>query len=67
MGRDSRVDSLAVGETFRRETSPMEEILKVKALAEKVLGASPHNNIIYHLDSDNLSKYTADEIENIYN
>ena len=67
LGRDSRVDSLAAGETFRRETSPMEEILKVKALAEKVLGAAPHNNIIYHLDSDNLSKYTADEIENIYN
>ena len=67
LGRDSRVDSLATGETFRRENSPVEEILKVKALAEKVLGAASRNNIIYHLDSDNLSKYTGDEIESIYN
>ncbi len=26
----------------------------------------PHSNIIYHLDSINLSKYTADEIDKLY-
>ena len=66
LGRNAGADSLAAGETFRRENSPIEEILKVKALAEKVLGGAPHGNIIYHLDSENLANYTADEIESIY-
>lgn len=61
-------DSLSYGqgETFRVETSEISEILKVKALADRVAENPPHTNIIYHLDSTNLSKYTFDEIERIY-
>lgn len=61
-------DSLSYGpgETFRIETSEISEILKVKALADRVAENPPHTNIIYHLDSTNLSKYTFDEIERIY-
>ncbi|MGN0191129.1 MAG: hypothetical protein ACI39U_05680, partial [Candidatus Cryptobacteroides sp.] len=66
LGREARVDSLQAGESFRRECSQIEEIIKVKRLAEKVLGDAPHNNIIYHLDSTNLSRYTSNEIESIY-
>ena len=54
------------GETFRVETSEISEILKVKALADRVAENPPHTNIIYHLDSTNLSKYTFNEIERIY-
>ena len=61
-------DSLSYGprETFRIETSEISEILKVKTLADRAAENPPHSNIIYHLDSMNLSKYTFDEIERIY-
>lgn len=65
-GTDIDPDSLKVGETIRTERSEISEILKVKALAGKTLGTRQHSTIIYHLDSDNLSNYTHDEIESIY-
>ena len=65
-GTDPDSLSYGPGETFRIETSEISEILKVKTLADRAAENPPHSNIIYHLDSTNLSKYTFDEIERIY-
>lgn len=54
-------------EYVRWETSEITEIIKVKGLVDKTIGRAGHGNVIYHLDSDNLTKYNYDEIENIYN
>ena len=54
------------GDMIRCETSPCDEILKVKNLAEKKLKTGGASVILYHLDSDNLSKFTDDEINKIY-
>ncbi|MDE6714872.1 MAG: hypothetical protein K2J74_00125 [Muribaculaceae bacterium] len=51
---------------IRVETSVPEEVFNVKTEIEKKLKGKPHFNIIYHLDSKNLSKYTANEIDSIY-
>ncbi|MDU1890782.1 MAG: hypothetical protein E6767_08840 [Dysgonomonas sp.] len=56
---------LAVDDEIRFESSPMEEIVKAKELLEHQL--KNYSIIIYHLDSTNLSKYTQDEINKIYN
>lgn len=53
------------GDMIRQETSDYESVYKVKTMIEKRLSGKPHSNIIYHLDSKNLSKYTSDEINNI--
>lgn len=53
------------GDMIRAETSAYEDIIEVKALIEDRLSCRRHSNIIYHLDSRNLSNYTYDEIENI--
>lgn len=58
---------LQEGETIRIENSEIETILKVKRLVDSKIGNVVRNNIIYHLDSNNLSKYSYDEIESIYN
>ena len=58
---------LEEGETIRVENSEIETILKVKQLADSKIGDVVRGNIIYHLDSNNLSKYNYDEIESIYN
>lgn len=54
-------------ETIRVENSEIETILKVKQLVERKIGNVVRGNIIYHMDSSNLSKYNYDEIESIYN
>mgnify|MGYP004513994031 FL=1 len=54
------------GDTIRIETSDIGEILKAKDRIERFLGREAHGNIIYHLDSLNLSKYAENEIEKIY-
>lgn len=54
------------GDVIRRETSRYSSIMDVKKMIEKEYGDHSHSNIIYHLDSSNLSKYSYDEIENIY-
>jgi hypothetical protein len=51
----------------RYEDSEIEEILKVKDLVESTVGTHIYGNILYHLDSDNLKKYTNEEIEDIFN
>ena len=58
---------LQKGETIRVENSEIETIQKVKALVDSKIGSVVRGNIIYHLDSNNLSKYSYDEIESIYN
>lgn len=56
---------LRAGDEIRIENSDPSEILKTKNLVEKNTEHS-HHNIIYHLDSTNLSNYTENEIRNIY-
>jgi hypothetical protein len=58
---------LQEGETIRVENSEIETIQKVKELVDSKIGSIVRGNIIYHLDSNNLSKYSYDEIESIYN
>lgn len=58
--------TLRCGDMIRLETSRYAEIMRVKHLAEQRLGQKDYSVIIYHLDTLNLSKYTHDEIENIY-
>ena len=51
---------------IRAENSDFSEIMTVKNAIERRLHKRAHNNILYHLDQQNLSKYTADEIDKIY-
>ena len=44
------------------ESSDINEILKVRYLVDSTIGKCIDANILYHLDSDNLKKYTSDEI-----
>lgn len=55
---------LTEGETVRAEYSDSDEIMKVKELVNSTLGDSG-SNIIFHLDSRNLSRYKRNEIEKI--
>lgn len=59
--------SLYSSHRIRLETSPIDTVLAVKAMVKSAFPDIPHSNIIYHLDSLNLSKYTTDEIKSIYN
>lgn len=56
---------LRAGDVVRRETSAYSDVARVKAMIERCLEGRPHSNILYHLDTDNLSKYTSDEIDNL--
>lgn len=66
--RDIYSGNIAIrkGDIVRTETSGFDNIAEVKQLVEDALGSKPHNNILYHLDSTNLSKYSDDEINHIY-
>jgi len=57
---------LQKGDIIRLENSRYEEIMKVKKLAENKLKQDDYSVILYHLDSKNLSKYTTNEIKDIY-
>lgn len=57
---------LKTGDVIRVERSDFNTIKTVKDLVDKLLHSKPHSNIIYHLDSKNLSNYTEDEIKAIY-
>lgn len=59
--------NLRKDDIIRIEMSDFNTIKAVKDMVEKSLRGKPHSNIIYHLDSKNLSNYTDDEIKNIYN
>ncbi|MDE7472051.1 MAG: hypothetical protein K2M68_00535 [Muribaculaceae bacterium] len=54
------------GDIIRAETSRYSDIMEVKRLIEQRLSGRPHSNILYHLDSTNLSNYTPDEIETLF-
>lgn len=53
------------GDCIREEVSAFPDVARVKALIERHLPAGSHSNILYHLDSKNLSRYTPDEIDDI--
>ena len=54
------------GDIIRIESSPIEEILKVKKLVRSKIRQHAYHTVIYHLDAKNLSKYTRKEIGLIY-
>lgn len=59
--------ALRKGDIIRIEDSPIETVVEVKKLIEGKVGSDyDHSNIIYHFDSENLSKYNDDEIATIY-
>lgn len=53
------------GDMVRQEKSEFEDISNVKRMIDSKLSNSDHSNILYHLDSKNLSKYSDDEINKI--
>lgn len=57
---------LRVGDRIRPESSPFASVLSVKRMVDDAFPDQPHSNILYHLDSTNLSKYTPDEIRSLY-
>lgn len=57
---------IRAGDIIRQETSKACDILKIKKLIDARLAGRQHSNILYHLDSKNLSKYSSDEIDNIF-
>lgn len=58
--------SLLPGDRIRPENSPYDAVAAVKALVNQAFPDQKHNNILYHLDSLNLSHYTSDEIQNFF-
>lgn len=59
-------ETLDKGDTIRIERPTAAEVLAVKALVERELGAPSHGNILYHLDNGQLKHYTDNEIVEIY-
>lgn len=53
------------GDVIRTECSGYDDIAAVKDAIERKLNPLDHSNILYHLDPDNLSDYTTDEINHI--
>lgn len=58
---------LLPGDVIRLENSSCEAIAGVKALIKTAFPAHAHRNILYHLDTSNLEKYSDDEIKSMYN
>lgn len=54
------------GDIIRQEKSEAQDILRTKDMIEKCLNGKIHSNIIYHLDSLNLSTYKFNEIETLF-
>ena len=54
------------GDRVRVERPTAEEILKIKRMIDAQLEGKDHNNILYHLDEEQLSHYTDNEISKIY-
>lgn len=53
-------------QTLRYEMASYDELVKTKELVEKYLGKKPENTILYHLDENQLKKYTPAQISKIY-
>lgn len=68
--KDHKVEGrqLEKGDIIRWEVSEYEEVMKVKNAIESYpsLKGSRYSVILYHLDFNNLSKFSQDEIKNIY-
>ncbi len=58
--------SLWEGDVIRLEYPTADEVIKVAELVVSSVKDSTHSVILYHLDSNNLNKYTDDEISSIY-
>ena len=58
---------LEEGETIRMEMGTYSEIMRVKGLVDSTIAPVCRGHILYHLDSENLSRYKSYEIEDIYN
>ena len=54
------------GDMVRRETSEFKDISNVKRMIDRELSDRKHSNILYHLDSKNLSKYSDHEIDHVF-
>ncbi|MDE6395843.1 MAG: hypothetical protein K2K84_01060 [Muribaculaceae bacterium] len=54
------------GDIVRSEISAFKDIDEVKKLIESHLSERPHSNILYHLDSNNLSNYSDNEISSLF-
>lgn len=67
--KDHELDGqlLLKDDVIRFEDSKIETVLEVKKLILEHLAEKPRCNIIYHLDSANLQRYTEKDIRNIYN
>lgn len=53
-------------QTVRYEMATFDELIKTKQLVEEYLGYKPKTTILYHLDENQLSKYTPAQIKKIY-
>ena len=58
--------SLWEGDVIRMEYPTADEVIKVAELVATSVKDSTHSVILYHLDSNNLNKFTDDEISSIY-
>lgn len=56
---------ILTGDMIRSEASDYHDIAAVRAMIEQRMSLIPHSNILYHLDSKNLSRYSCDELDNI--
>lgn len=54
------------GDVVREENSSFQEVDAVRRLIEQRLSGRPHANVLYHLDSDNLSNYSPYEINTLF-
>ena len=57
---------LCEGDLIRMEYPTADEVKRVSDLVVSSVQDSTHNVILFHLDSDTLSKFTDDEISDIY-
>ena len=55
------------GDVIRMEYPSADEVKKVAELVVSALQDSTHSVVLYHLDSNNLLKFSDDEISCIYN
>lgn len=58
---------LSPGDEIRVEIPDMRLLRKTKSMVEEALDGMLHSNLIYYLDETSLSRFTDDEIDEIYN
>ena len=57
---------LLEGDIVRLEGSAFDDVIEVRRLVEEAFDGRRHSNILYHLESQNLSTYSPDEIESLF-